>query len=580
MNFHPCLIIPIYNHADSIANTLQRLARFGLPTFVIDDGSDARTRGVLERLAQSHTWVQLSHLPVNAGKGAAVMSGMRQALAAGFTHALQIDADGQHECADVPRFLEMGRETPDAVISGQPVYDASVPKGRLYGRYVTHFWVWVETLSFQIGDSMCGFRLYPLGVTCELIDREPIPTRMDFDIEIIVRLAWSGVPVRNLKTCVTYPEDGVSHFDMLRDNLRISWMHTRLVFGMLRRLPRLLRRRNPKAHEVPAHWSSWQERGSVWGLRAVLTGYRWLGPRIVKMMMYPVVAYFLLTGRQARVASLAYLERVARMQGKTHRPGWRDAFAHMMAFARSNVDKLGAWAGRIGPEQVDFPEQDRFTELLASGKGAVLVSAHLGNLEMTRALAHTHGLARINAVVYTNHARQFNDLLSGINPGFSLNLLEVSNMGPETAVMLRERIDRGELLVIVGDRTSPMEGEARLARHVMATFLGDAAPFPQGPFVLAHALECPVYLFFCLPHANGYRLHFERFAEHVDLPRSQRAQHLQLLVQRYASRLEQLCLAAPLQWFNFFDFWQTPMAQWPDASRTSASEHQPPYDPA
>lgn len=570
MSFRPCLVIPIFNHADSIGSTLRRLAVLQLPTFVVDDGSDARTRQVLAQLAEEHPWVRLSHLPINAGKGAAVMSGMRLAWAAGFTHALQIDADGQHECADVPRFLAMGRETPDAVVSGQPIYDESVPKGRLYGRYITHFWVWIETLSLQIGDSMCGFRLYPLAPTCRLIDREPIPTRMDFDIEIIVRLAWDGVPVRNLKTRVTYPEDGVSHFDMLRDNLRISWMHTRLFFGMLRRLPRLVAQRVLGTGASPsAHWSRWQERGSAWGLRAVLACHRWLGPRAVGLLLYPVVAYFLLTGRRARQASLQYLERVARARGETRRPGWRDAFAHMMAFARSSVDKLGAWAGNIRPGQVDFPEQERFAQLLASGRGAVLISAHIGNLEMTRALAHTHGLARINAVVYTDHARRFNDMLARINPGFSINLLQVANMGADTAVMLRERIDRGELLVIVGDRTSPMGHEARLSRSVLASFLGDPAPFPQGPFVLASVLDCPVYLFFCLPHGDGYRLYFEPFAEHITLPRAQRTQQLQAFAQRYAQRLEQLCLQAPLQWFNFFDFWQTPPPESPHGTHPS-----------
>lgn len=243
MSFAPCAVIPCYNHGALIDTTVARLAPYGLPVFIVDDGSNLATKSALEDLAGRQPLVRLLRRAKNGGKGAAVMEGMRAAHAAGYTHALQIDADGQHDTADVPRFLEAGRKGPNAVIIGQPVYDANVPKGRLYGRYITHFWVWVETLSFDIGDSMCGFRLYPLGSVVPFINRHRLSTRMNFDIEILVRLAWAGTPMENLSTRVTYPEGGVSHFHMLRDNLRISATHTQLVFGMLLRLPLLLGRR-------------------------------------------------------------------------------------------------------------------------------------------------------------------------------------------------------------------------------------------------------------------------------------------------------------------------------------------------
>ena len=175
------------------------------------------------------------------------MAGMRQAATLGASHILQIDADGQHDTHDEPRFLAESAAHPDAVINGRPVYDESVPLGRLVGRYATHVWVWINTLSLDIADSMCGFRVYPLAATLALLDRESVGTRMDFDIEIIVRLHWAGVPIRTVPTRVTYPMDGVSHFRLWRDNARISAMHTRLFFGMLWRLPRLLVRRVRKA---------------------------------------------------------------------------------------------------------------------------------------------------------------------------------------------------------------------------------------------------------------------------------------------------------------------------------------------
>ncbi|HRE16016.1 MAG TPA: glycosyltransferase family 2 protein, partial [Rhodocyclaceae bacterium] len=168
--------------------------------------------------------------------------------------------------------------------------DDSIPKARLYGRLLTHFWVWVETLSFAIGDSMCGFRLYPLAATLDLIDRVKIPTRMDFDIEIIVRLMWDGVPVENLPTRVTYPQGGLSHFDVLRDNVRISWMHTRLSTTMVFRLPLILWRKRFPRLKPEQHWSRHQERGSRLGMRILVGTYRLLGSTLAKAMLRPIVA--------------------------------------------------------------------------------------------------------------------------------------------------------------------------------------------------------------------------------------------------------------------------------------------------
>ena len=237
-----CALIPIYNHGSTIARTVHALRAHGLPVLIVDDGSDAPTRDVLDALARDTDEVRLLRLPHNQGKGRALTAGLLAAREAGYTHALQIDADGQHDTADAPRFLAVAHAQPDAMVCGAPVYDASVPRGRLYGRYVTHVCVWLETLSLAIRDSMCGYRVYPLAATCAEIARKPPPARMDFDTAIAVRLYWRGLPVVNLPTRVTYPEHGLSHFRLLRDNLRISAMHTQLLLGMLPRLPRLVRR--------------------------------------------------------------------------------------------------------------------------------------------------------------------------------------------------------------------------------------------------------------------------------------------------------------------------------------------------
>ena len=241
--FIPCIIIPVYNHEHAIAAVLESLREFELPCLLIDDGSHAACQSVLEQLAQQHAdWVSLKRLAVNQGKGGAVSAGLFWAKSLGYSHAAQIDADGQHHTHDLPQFIRAAQTQPTALIAGQPVYDESVPKGRLYGRYATHIWVWINTLSLAIKDSMCGFRVYPLTATCALLEREKLGSRMDFDVEVMVRLYWSGIRIIQLPTPVQYPLDGVSHFAVWRDNVLISRMHAKLFFGMLWRSPRLIAR--------------------------------------------------------------------------------------------------------------------------------------------------------------------------------------------------------------------------------------------------------------------------------------------------------------------------------------------------
>ncbi len=238
----PCAIVPVYNHEAAVPAVVKALLRVGLPCVLVDDGSSPACAAVLEQLAE-HDQVVLLKLPVNQGKGSAVMLGFREAARLGFSHALQVDADGQHDLSDVASFLDASRNHPDALICGYPQYDESVPKGRLYARYLTHVWVWINSLSLQIRDSMCGFRIYPLPPVLALIGSAKLGKRMDFDSEILVRLAWRNQSMRWLPVKVHYPRDGLSHFRLFHDNALISSMHTRMFFGMLVRLPSILWRR-------------------------------------------------------------------------------------------------------------------------------------------------------------------------------------------------------------------------------------------------------------------------------------------------------------------------------------------------
>ena len=553
-DFAPCVLIPCYNHGAMLDAVLARLAPFNLPVIIVDDGSDALTKQQIAALNSAQ--LQVLTLPHNQGKGAAVIAGMRAAAAAGFSHALQLDADGQHQIEDAPRMLAEAARYPQSLISGQPLYDASIPKSRLYGRYITHFWVWIETLSFSLKDSMCGFRVYPLDASLQLCDDHVIGQRMDFDTEIMVRLYWQGTPSRFISTRVTYPASGLSHFDAVRDNLRISWMHTRLFFGMLPRIPSLLRQR-----QRTCHWSATPERRGQQGLHFMLWLYQHAGRLPFVLLLWPVVLVYWLTGRTARKASQQWLTRVkaeARKQQKSL-PVSLNSYRHFLRFGYSMLDKVASWRGEVQwGRDIDFAPGAEAVIRAAEGEGQLILASHLGDIEACRAMAKQVSGLVINALVFTDNAQRFREVLESIAPQAGVNLMPVSEIGPDTAILLRQKLDAGEWVAIVGDRTAVHRQRGGERRVVWSEFMGQPAPFPQGPFVLAAALRCPVLLMFALRERGVLRVHCERFADPLLMPRAERQQALQRIVDCYAQRLQQHALMAPLDWFNFYDFWTLP----------------------
>ena len=542
MSFKPCAVIPVYNHHTSLARITAALRGYGLPVILVDDGSDAATKQVLQALAAGEAGVACLTLPRNSGKGGAVLAGLEEAATRGYSHALQIDADGQHDLADVSAMLALAEQHPGHLISGAPQYDESVPAARFYGRYLTHGLVWLHSLSLSLRDSMCGFRVYPIAASLALARRVHIGRRMDFDTDIMTRLYWAGTESLFLPTHVRYPEDGISHFRMFADNGRMAWLHLRLFLGMLPRAPKLIHRNLTRGHRP--HWARIGERGSLLGLRFVGFCDRLLGRGVGHAILYPVTAYFFLTHPRARRASRQFLAAAGLA------PSLRNSFKHFMQFSLAILDKVAAW---YDPARIPvlFPERAVLSQAVAGGRGVLLLSAHLGNLELARALSTLIPGLKVNALVYTSNAQKINAMLEETSDAYALRLIYVQEIGPDTALLLREKIAAGEVVVIVGDRTPVTE----LSPVVEAEFLGRPAPFAIGPYVLAHVLECPVYLFFCTREGPGYTIHLEPFATHIRLPRQARSAAAAGWAQRYADRLADYARRFPLQWYNFYDFW-------------------------
>jgi glycosyltransferase involved in cell wall biosynthesis len=235
-------LITIYDHPDKILDVVKGLTPLELPCLIVDDGSGPSTKKALEEVKAAFPSVQIRTRAQNGGRGAALKTGYRWAHSLGYTHALQLDADDQHDAASAPAFLEASRENPQALVLGEPIFDESAPRSRLYGRLISRFWVWVETWSFDIRDPLCGMRCIPLEATVSLLDREKCGDFMDFDPELTVRLKWAGLAIVNVPTRVRYFDEGISHFHPLRDNVRLSLRFARLFFEMLWRSPELLRR--------------------------------------------------------------------------------------------------------------------------------------------------------------------------------------------------------------------------------------------------------------------------------------------------------------------------------------------------
>ncbi|MCB1669202.1 MAG: glycosyltransferase family 2 protein [Porticoccaceae bacterium] len=241
LSFRPCAIVPVYNHPDKLTELASAITNtYQLPIIFIDDGSTQDCHQIMAYLAQHNSNISVVTHQHNQGKGAAIKTGLHHANNRQFSHALQIDADGQHSTSDIPKFIQAAIAAPDRLIAGYPAYDNSIPKLRYYGRYLSHIWVWINTLSTTVKDSMCGFRVYPIAASCQLIKDEPMGNRMEFDGEFIVRWFWRYGQPTQLETKVIYPENNLSNFQLLKDNKLISLMHARLFFGMLVRLPKLI----------------------------------------------------------------------------------------------------------------------------------------------------------------------------------------------------------------------------------------------------------------------------------------------------------------------------------------------------
>jgi predicted LPLAT superfamily acyltransferase len=298
------------------------------------------------------------------------------------------------------------------------------------------------------------------------------------------------------------------------------------------------------------HWADQPERGSPALMRLTAWAARTLGRRLVAPVVWLVVLYFYVFGARARRAIAAYQRRLARSGDMpVPLPRSMPVYRQYLAFAHAILDKLDVWQGKITMASVDIADPDGLHGQMGAGRGQILVGSHLGNIEVCRALAERTGALKLNVLVHDKHAAHFGRLLN--EAGGALRMIQVSELDAPAMLDLAQRLDRGEWLAIAGDRI-PLQGD----RTTSVDFLGAAAPFPQGPWLLAGLLRCPVNLLFCTRHGSRHRVAMERLSDGVEWTRATRQARIADLAQRYADRLAAHCRQAPLQWFNFYPFWK------------------------
>jgi predicted LPLAT superfamily acyltransferase len=306
------------------------------------------------------------------------------------------------------------------------------------------------------------------------------------------------------------------------------------------------------------HWSAIGEETFVGGMWLMYALFRVGGRLPFRAVLYPVVFWYWAVNRGAREASLEYLQRLQQSTGALGRaPGWRDTLRHFTSFAETILDKMLAAGGHYRLDRVRFTGRGAVEEMVRTGQGALFVTAHVGCLEMCQASADATPGMKLTVLVHTVHAERFNRMLERLSPGRGISLMQVTEITPATAVLLAERVGRGEFVAIAGDRVPIVAGRASA---VQVPFLGHEAPWPTGAYMLASLLKCPLYALGCIREGDAHHVVFERLAERVVLPRSDRVGASAVIAADFARFVTRLVARAPFEWFNFFSFWNQPGA--------------------
>ncbi len=299
------------------------------------------------------------------------------------------------------------------------------------------------------------------------------------------------------------------------------------------------------------HWAKTEERGSSFGIKFLLYSFKYLGPLVCKVFMTPVLLYFYIFNGQARRNLKNYLTHVSQyFEGVTH-ASQRNVLKIFFNFGFGIVDRMSAWQGHVNKFKISKLNNQYFLELNKTNKGAVIMVSHLGNFEISRMASGANKNAVFNIFMHTKNAKKTTEAIKKFNPAYAVNFIQGDDLTMKVAIELKEKVDAGEFIVIGGDRV-PVSNDKAV---VTAKLLGRPAKFPIGPYVLAKVLNCPLLGIFCIKTTAGYQVTFETFAEEINFTKNNREEVIEAHLNKYIESIEQQLKLAPLQWYNFHDFW-------------------------
>lgn len=564
-------LVPFYNHPQNIKALIAALKTYELPVVVVDDGSDEASKQILAELERTEGILLLTRAQ-NGGKGIAMKDGFKFALECGFSHVLQIDADFQHDAALIGEFLRESEAHPQSIVCANPIYGDDAPKSRVHGRKITNFWVAINTLSLGIKDAMCGFRVYPLEQLKKAAAKSKT-NRMEFDIEILVNAARQGVDMRWIDTYVRYEKGGVSHFKMVRDNALISLMHAKCFFSLPKfMLDKIWRTcglnlsksanfkngandaqnlKKPQENSEQNLWWKKQERGGAFFLRPSLFLVQILPEFALKLIVKIVVWFYYIFSKNERENIAEFRRNLSKFAGSQTLKG-TSVFSNFEAFGVAICDKFRVWKGKIKDSELEIIDLERIkSELIGAKKGQILLTAHLGNVEICKALGARVDGFRMVILAYDKNSREFNEVLKRIsqNDG-SVRMMLVNELDVAAMLELKNIVESGEHIGIMGDRT-PIGGD----KAARVKFLGKEANFNYGPYLIAGILGVKISSLWCQKIEGKFRIELVPLASTVKLGRDKAAAVREYL-QIYVRELENRCKQTPVQWFNFFDFWR------------------------
>ena len=309
-----------------------------------------------------------------------------------------------------------------------------------------------------------------------------------------------------------------------------------------------------KSNSPISRWARIPEAGTYIGIQILLLVFRFLGRPIFSFLLYFVMGYFFVVRTEARQSSIEYLRNLHYYAPGIFLspPGLRTSFQHFLQFGEAILDKAIAWAGNVSVESMDVIDKLTYRKIFDDPRGRLIIGSHFGNLEFCRGFASRYRDVKINALVHDLHAAKFTRAISRLNKNSQINIIQVTQLDVPTLLLLKSKVDNGEWVVITGDRIPVIDS---MRGTVEVEFLGRLAPFPVGPYILATVLQCPVNLLFAYRDGKLIKIKFETFADRIELDREKRSTQLRQWVQEFANRLEKNCCIAPLQWFNFYPFW-------------------------